>query len=372
MTEKVKGRRLFISQRMAIGVITTFFSGTVLGWFLTEVFPSDFQSALESYRARWGEIPVKLSVWLKLYDPFRSFWYTSILILFFVVLLLCILTRWKQFVTRAFTINIPGDMGFLEDRPDRTVVEWAEPAGAPERDTDPVSHYSREHGVAAAVDEGTMEGLYSCVASVLSRRRFSIARSTGSGRISFRAVAGRLRHIGNLVFHAGLLVITAGGMAGSMLGSSEFFYGAKGDLIPIAGEGTFLRVDDFRILMSEEGMIRDYISRLSVVDSSGTVLRTEEIEVNDPMSYKGHNVYQSSYTIGEDYEWIRLACSIDDSAIPLDIVLRPGERASLGEGPTSVVAGRFFPDFRMGPAGPYSASARMVNPAVTVHLLSPA
>lgn len=371
MAEAGKKNGPLISQRFAIGVIVTMFAGTSAGWILTEVFPADFISHTDAYRAKWGGFIVRLFEVLKLHDPFRSFWYTAILLLFFIVLFLCIVSRWRQFVRRAFSVSVPGDTGWIDDSAGKALIDWSEPMGPPAGDRDPVSHFSRSHGRKRELGERTREELFGEVSRCLLRRRFTVAGVTGEDRIVFRAVAGRLRHIGNLVFHAGLLVITAGGMIGSMMGTSEFRYGARGDLIPLKGTGSFVRVEDFRILMGRSGMVSDYISDVSVVDSSGAVLRTSAIEVNKPLKVGAYHIYQSSYTTGEGYEWVTLGYSTGGASIPLPVTVRPGERKDIGDGSMSIVAGRLFPDFRMGPSGPYSASPRMANPAVSVMLLAP-
>ena len=56
-----------------------------------------------------------------------------------------------------------------------------------------------------------------------------------------------------------------------------------------------VRVDDTRREDYPSGDAKQWYSKLSVVDPSGKVLKTEEISVNNPLSYEGVDIYQSSW-----------------------------------------------------------------------------
>lgn len=56
-----------------------------------------------------------------------------------------------------------------------------------------------------------------------------------------------------------------------------------------------IRVDDTRREDYATGEAKQWFSKLSVLDKSGKVLKTQEISVNNPLSYDGVDVYQSSW-----------------------------------------------------------------------------
>ncbi len=56
-----------------------------------------------------------------------------------------------------------------------------------------------------------------------------------------------------------------------------------------------VRVDSTRREDYETGDAKQWYSKLAVVDSSGKVLKEQEISVNNPLSYDGVDVYQSSW-----------------------------------------------------------------------------
>lgn len=58
-----------------------------------------------------------------------------------------------------------------------------------------------------------------------------------------------------------------------------------------------VRVDDTRREDYKTGEAKQWYSKLSVIDKKGNVLKTQEISVNNPLSYDGVDIYQSSWGI---------------------------------------------------------------------------
>ncbi|MBN2185153.1 MAG: cytochrome c biogenesis protein ResB [Candidatus Krumholzibacteriota bacterium] len=361
------GRNL-ISQRLAITVISVLFGATAAGWLFTEIFPYDFKMHLDEYIGKWGVFPVKICSWLKVYDPFHSFWYAGILILFFVVLLLCIISRWRNFVLRSFKTAVTAARRELPDGAHGSVIFYADPAESEEAQKDPLIHYAKKHGIDFDGGPDLKERIYRHLSSVMGRSGFRSVMIDREGDIFFSAVRGRWKYMGNFLFHAGLLIITAGGMMGSIMGSTELLYGKTGDMIPLYKSGYSVRIDDFRILLSAERRIDDYITVLSVVDSGGETVKTRNIEVNHPLAFEGFHIYQSSYyTSDEEFSRAGIRCVTDDGEIII-LVLSPGEKSFPPDSTFALEAVSFFPDFRMGEKGPYSASPMMRNPALEIRL----
>lgn len=360
-----------VSQRFAVFVISLLFAATAAGWLLTELFPRDFSRNIETYRGSWGGAAVAVSRWLRLDDPFHSIWYTALLVLFFLTLLLCIATGWKSFVKKALFIEPPAGMDELPSGGDGAEILWIDPLGSTPPRKDPTTHFAGKLKTAGAADEKARGLIYEAVLGILRKKGYSVARGDDGGTILFTAAAGRWRYLGNLLFHAGLLALTAGGMLGSIAGSSEFLYGRRGDLLPLHGGDYSIRVDDFRIIKAAGGQVGDYISTLSVVDKAGAAVRTAAIEVNKPLKFGGFNIYQSAYYVDEEMEWAALRYESAEGA-PVRFTLRRGPGAEIEGTGYRAAAGRFFPDFRMGRGGPFSASPQMANPALEVRLFSAA
>ncbi len=342
-------REHLISYRFAVVVISILLAASGAGWILTELIPPDFPERAQVYREKWGDTAVRLIDSADLYDPFHSVWYRAVLALFLLVLTTCLLTRWQQFLQRSLRITVPARMEHLAKRKVR--AEIALPGGrggaggpGPGGESDPSE---------APLMEQTKR--------VMRRRGYAVRVERREGAYFFTAVAGRWRFFGNFLFHLGILVITVGAVIGSFWGGSGFVYGTAGDKLPLPGSADSVIVRDFRILTTEREEIRDYISTVAVVNGEGDTVMTGEIEVNHPLRYGGLNIYQSSYFVAEN-EFVSAAVTLSRGGERID--LRRGGSVALAEQGLTIEPGRFIPDFRMGPDGPYSASPSMQNPAL--------
>lgn len=363
--------RRLISQRLAVSVISILFAASALGWILTELIPGDLPYKLQEYRLEWGNTAVKAVMFLKLYDPFHSFWYRGVLALFLTVLLLCMVARAGSLFRRTFRISIPRSLDESGGNPS-FVIKWGYPAGSAMGSKDPVRHYGEMYGKEQEAGSEAMEKGFSIVRSVLGSSGYSVAGRSAGGTVIFAAVAGRWRHMGNFLFHSGLLLITAGGIIGSFLGSSEMLYGKAGDVLPLYRSDYSIRVESFSIITSSGMQITDYISKLSVLDAGGNVVKSTDIEVNHPMRFGGYNIYQSSYYVDdEDFEWAKLRILMPGDPVPAVLMMRPSEEVAVKRTGYTVTASSFFPDFRMSARGPYSRSSEMRNPALQIALNGP-
>ncbi len=121
---------------------------------------------------------------------------------------------------------------------------------------------------------------------------------------------GKLGRLAGTVTHIGLLTLLAGVTVSSWTGFSGF------QAVPLHGKLTFgqsehsklwigrlpdwsVRVDATRREDYESGDPKQWYSDLSVVDSQGRVLKRQEISVNNPLSYGGVDIYQSSWGLDQ-------------------------------------------------------------------------
>lgn len=355
-----------VSYRFAVVVIAILLGSSAAGWLVTEIFPRDFTYQREMYVKRWGGTAVRAAELFSLHDPFHSFWYTAVLALFFMTLLLCLLTRWRRFVARSFHVDPPGAPKEVEKFAMRIELSWNELASASAGGRDPVSHYQERYGRKQRIDGPTADTVFRRLSRYLSRKGFHVVSRSSDEGILFSAVRWRWRFLANFIFHAGLIVITVGGVIGSYWGRTEILYGKAGDRLPLYDSPSSILIEDFRIITTSRMEIRDYISRLSIVSGSGDTILASDIEVNRPLSYDGFRIYQSSYYVGDDeFKWATIEFVPKGGLRRISFTVTDGEELPL-EGGGVLAVGRFFPDFRMGPGGAYSASTVMSNPALEI------
>ena len=142
------------------------------------------------------------------------------------------------------------------------------------------------------------------------------------------AYKGLIGRISPVIVHASIILI----LFGSVVGSASGFM--TQELVPtntlfhlqnVINSGPFSQVPqniegyvkDFKIAYSEEGVIDQFYSDLSILDTNVSQLNNKIIYVNEPLRYKGTVFYQTDWGIAN------LSFMIDDSKvveIPLTLV----------------------------------------------------
>ncbi len=362
----------FISNRFAVVVIAGLFFASLAGWIAQELVPPDFIERRAFYAESWRPGVARAVAWLHLHDPFHSIWYRFALALFFAVLVACIITRFRRIALRSLRAEQPGGAEELRRRGLSFDYSWRSLLGGSRGSADPLVRYGERYGRREEVAPAALEVHFERVAGLLRRRGLRVDAQRGGDFIRFTASAGRLQSPGTMLFHIGLVAITVGGLMGSLWGSRELVYLKKGETAPLGRDGAArLRVDDFRIVTTPRGEVRDYLSAITVLDDQGDTLSARVIEVNHPLRHRGMGVYQSSFTIDETgYTRARLSYSARSALGRRTIDLAPGETVVLEETGATLEGVRFLPDFRMGPRGAFTASALPLNPALEVELTS--
>lgn len=153
------------------------------------------------------------------------------------------------------------------------------------------------------------QGLKCPAAEALNTLASSLKRQGYNVEIKEGKLTGEWAKISRLaatVTHIGLLSLLAGITISSWTGFNGF------KPVPLADTMSFedsehsklwigklpkwrLRVDDTRREDYESGDPKQWYTKLSVLDRDGKVLKQQEISVNNPLSYDGVDIYQSSW-----------------------------------------------------------------------------
>ena len=261
--------RLAIALLLVIAIASV--TGTVIEQGESLAF---YQANYPTDPALFGFLDWKLLLTLGLDHVYRTWWYLSILILFGASLTACTFTR-QIIALRWFS---------------RTWNFYTKP-----RQFDKLA-------LSGELSQGSLEQL----TPLLEQKGYQIFTRDRT-LYAQKGIAGR---IGPIVVHASMLIILGGAIYGAMTGFFAQEIVPSGDIFQVrnifdAGpwaeaqipKDWAVRVNQFWIDYTPEGVIDQFYSDLSVLDTDGKEVKRKTIHVNEPLRYKGVTLYQADWGI---------------------------------------------------------------------------
>lgn len=248
------------SIKFAIILLACIALGSILGTIIKQGAGPD------EYLSLYSENTYRVITLLGLKDVYHSPWFLALLFLFAVNLTLCSLKRFMPILKGDKKFSIPDDEAMVRMPMNfRINGKW---------------------------DESTLSTIL---------KGYRCAYSGDEGKVFQK---GRLSRYGVLLVHTSIMLILIGGFVGLLAGFKGFMVLQKGetkDTITVGGErphekslGFSLKCMDFQVSFYSNGAPKDYVSTVEVIEGGQTILE-KQIRVNDPLSYKGIQVYQASY-----------------------------------------------------------------------------
>ena len=155
-------------------------------------------------------------------------------------------------------------------------------------------------------------------------------------RCTLTRLRGWPKTAGSFIAHLGLLIVLLGSLITAVFGQKAFMSVYKGqsqDRIVLnrpageAGNTTFKKLN-FKIYLhdfiidwyepareKEHRRIKDFKSRVAIIEKDNRVALMQEIQVNHPLQYKGYTFYQSAYDPKQP-DWSGLEV-VKDPGVPL-------------------------------------------------------
>ena len=177
---------------------------------------------------------------------------------------------------------------------------------------------------------------------------------------------GAFSRFGAYLVHLSLLVIVAGGLVGGIMGFTAYLNLPEGasasEAVGRRPAGTIklpftVRLDKFIVKFYSNGQPSEYRSDVTILEN-GQEVRTAEIRVNHPLTYRGITFYQSSYGRTRSGA-ATLRITPKAGGAPFDVKVGQDQPTVLSDGLGSVAIIDFSEDL-MG-AGP--AAKVLVRPA---------
>lgn len=265
--------KFFSSVKLAIFTLCAISLTSIIG----TVIPQGRESSY--YVEAYGQTIAKFFQVLDIPEMYGSWWFLALLVLLAVNLIICSIDRFPQ-AWKQITL-------------DQTSLK-----------RDKIEKMAFIHSFENAPKEMAEELIAS-----LRQRGWKVDSKESAEGIVTAAQKGGWSRIGVYIVHLSILVIFAGAIIGNLLGfkgsvlipetkDTDKVY-ATGTQQPI-DLGFTVRCDRFDIEFYDNGMPKEYRSRL-VVSENGKEVMVKDIEVNDPLQYRGFTFYQSSYEGYRDF-----------------------------------------------------------------------
>ena len=255
--------------QLTVVVLLTLAGTSIIGTLIPQ------NEAPMNYIQAYGEFAYKLFSVLGLFDMYHAWWFLLLLMGLTVNIIVCSIERfpaaWKIVSRKKRGFN-PGRFRKLANR--QTLVD------------------PRSPGDLRPVAERVILKYFSDLE----------LKSTDSGFLLF-AEKRRWTRLGVYVVHTSIVLLLLGSIIGSIYGFEGFVNIPEGetvDTIQLRNANQkhrlafAIRCDDFDVSFYENGAPKEYRSNLTLLEN-GKPVYTKSIVVNDPVRYRGINIFQSSY-----------------------------------------------------------------------------
>lgn len=261
--------KFFTSVKLTVVLLLTLAATSVIG----TLIPQN-KSPME-YRQAFGDFLYRLFDVLDVFDMYHAWWFQLLLLMLTVNVVVCSVDRLKSSWKIIFVKNPRFNLDRFKNNKNRVLANDS-------RST-------------AQIRE---------VAQPLLKRKYSYRRieEESDGFVLF-AEKWRWTRLGVYIVHSSIVLMLIGGLIGSIFGFDGFVNIPEGESVasirllnseqiqPLPFE---IHNDDFSVSFYDTGMPKEFRSSLRIIEQGQTVLQ-KDIVVNDPLRYRGINIFQSSY-----------------------------------------------------------------------------
>ncbi|MBU4208445.1 MAG: cytochrome c biogenesis protein ResB [Proteobacteria bacterium] len=259
----------FASIRLTVVLLLSLAVTSMVGTFIPQ------NQSPAAYFHEYGEFFYKILSVLNIFDMYHSWWFQLLLLMLTINVIICSLNRFSTTWKIVF-VKIP-PFSVAKFRSLSTKEEFTS-----ER---PIKELKKK-------------------CEDIASKKFSYCRveQTDKGFFIF-AEKGRWTRLGVYAVHFSIILLLIGALTGSIFGFEGFVNIPEGETvnsIELRKTGQIhnldfgIRCDDFSVSFYETGAPKEFRSTLSIIEDGKSVLK-EDIIVNDPLRYKGINLFQSSY-----------------------------------------------------------------------------
>ncbi len=297
--------RFFATVKLTVVVLLSLAFTSIIG----TVIPQNQTSG--AYLDAFGEKLFRIFSLLNFFDMYHSWWFQLLLILLTVNVVVCSLDRfpiiWKIVSVKNPPFNI---RNFRSD--------------------------SKKQEFFSKQSPHALRKIYESF--ICKRFRYCRLEGTNNGWCLF-GEKGRWTRLGAYIVHLSIIFLLFGGLMGSILGFEGYVNISEGETagsIRLTNSKKShkldfeIRCDDFEVSFYESGAPKEYRSSIIILEEGQPVVK-KDIVVNDPIRFKGINIFQSSYGT-EAADAVTLDITGRKSGLDYIKMVKIGETIELPEG----------------------------------------
>ena len=265
--------KFFTSVKLTVVLLLSLAVTSIIGTLIPQ------SGTASEYFQKYGELRYKILSFLdsifEIFDMYHSWWFQILLLLLTINIIICSIDRiqatWKIIFVKVPRFNV-SRFRRLE--------------------------YKKEFSESSMPDE--LEKIYK---PIISRSYgYSRIEQTDNGFCLF-AEKWRWTRLGVYLVHLSIILMLLGSLIGSIFGFEGFVNIPEGESAKkISLRNTTemhlldfeIKCEDFSLSFYDSGAPKEYRSSLVIIENEKPVLK-KDIIVNDPLRYKGINIFQSSY-----------------------------------------------------------------------------
>lgn len=232
------------------------------------------ENPAEYFRA-FGPFLYQVLATLDIFDMYRSWWFQGLIIMLVVNIIVCSIDRLQTTGKIIFTKNPKFNLG----------------------------NYRRRKSSKEFTLDGSLGPIKDGFSAFMSKEYGYCETVSADKGFAITAEKGRLTRLGVYGVHLSVVILLIGSLVGSLNGfegyanipegessdTIQMRFGTEAIKLPFA-----IQCDDFDVQFYDTGAPKEFRSKLTIIENGQPVLQ-KDIIVNDPLRYKGINIFQSSY-----------------------------------------------------------------------------
>lgn len=188
------------------------------------------------------------------------------------------------------------------------------------------------------------------------RRFYKVKKIEKEDGIYYFSRKNSFGYLGSWLSHVGLLIIILAYIFGKVIGFETYIYGVPGTVHSIEGTSYSMEIDDFNIEFRDDHTVKQYISKITVKEESGEIIKSGDLMVNHPFRMEEMNIYQNGTGWAVDIELEKDGVKIAERTLyQSEIHVDDHQRIAL-----QFV--NFYPDFDQSKGMPRTLTPYLNNP----------